>query len=92
VNKDSAWRFILLVPRGVVLFSLLAFPSKLAYQTTPTPCRSTLELERRFSTSIYSTSTCVKTNKCTNYSFSLLIMYGSSYVFRHHIAVFSERS
>jgi hypothetical protein len=26
------------------------------------------------------------TNKCNNYSFSLLIMYGSSYMFRHYIA------
>jgi hypothetical protein len=30
---------------------------------------------------------CVKTNKCNNYSFSLLIMYGSSYMFRHYIAI-----
>jgi hypothetical protein len=29
----------------------------------------------------------VKTNKCTNYSFELLIMYGSSYTFRHYIAI-----
>jgi hypothetical protein len=35
---------------------------------------------------------CVKTNKYTNYSFSLLIMYGSSYMFRHYIAIFRERS
>jgi hypothetical protein len=28
-----------------------------------------------------------KTNKYTNYSFSLLIMYGSSYMFRHYIAM-----
>jgi hypothetical protein len=34
----------------------------------------------------------LKTNKCNNYSFSLLIMYGSSYMFRHYIAVFRERS
>jgi hypothetical protein len=27
----------------------------------------------------------LKTNKFTNYSFSLLIMYGSSYMFRHYI-------
>src|SRR5215510_12777384 len=33
-----------------------------------------------------------KANKYTNYSFSLLIMYGSSYMFRHYIAIFSERS
>jgi hypothetical protein len=33
-----------------------------------------------------------KTNKFNNYSFSLLIMYGSSYVFRHYIAIFKERS
>jgi hypothetical protein len=33
-----------------------------------------------------------KTNKYTNYSFSLLIMYGSSYMFRHYIAIFRERS
>jgi hypothetical protein len=26
-----------------------------------------------------------KTNKCNNYSFSFLIMYGSSYMFRHYI-------
>jgi hypothetical protein len=26
-----------------------------------------------------------KTNKCNNYSFSLLIMYGISYMFRHYI-------
>jgi hypothetical protein len=33
-----------------------------------------------------------KTNKYTNYSFSLLIMYGSSYMFRHYIAAIWERS
>jgi hypothetical protein len=33
-----------------------------------------------------------KTNKYTNYSFSLLIMYGSFYVFRHYIANFRELS
>src|SRR5215468_10160374 len=33
-----------------------------------------------------------KTNKYTNYSFSLLIMYGSSYMFRNYIAIFRERS
>jgi hypothetical protein len=32
------------------------------------------------------------TNKCTNYSFSILIMYGSSYMLRHYIAIFRERS
>jgi hypothetical protein len=35
---------------------------------------------------------CVKNNKCTNYSFSLLIMCGSSYMFRHYIAIIRERS
>jgi hypothetical protein len=34
----------------------------------------------------------LKTNKYTNYSFSLLIMYGNSYMFRHYIAVLRERS
>jgi hypothetical protein len=33
-----------------------------------------------------------KTNKYTNYSLSLLIMYGRSYMFRHYIAIFRERS
>jgi hypothetical protein len=33
----------------------------------------------------------VKTNKYTNYSFNLLIMYGSSYMFRHYIAILRER-
>jgi hypothetical protein len=28
-----------------------------------------------------------KTNKYTNYSFSLLITYGSSYMFRNYIAI-----
>jgi hypothetical protein len=32
-----------------------------------------------------------KTNKYTNFSFSLLIMYVSSYMFRHYIAIFWER-
>jgi TRAP-type C4-dicarboxylate transport system permease small subunit len=31
-------------------------------------------------------------NEYTNYSFSLLIMYGSSYMFRHYIAILRERS
>jgi hypothetical protein len=35
---------------------------------------------------------CVKTNKYTNYLFGLLIMYGSSYMFRHYIAILRERS
>jgi hypothetical protein len=34
---------------------------------------------------------CVKTNKCTDYSFNLLIMCGSSYTFRHYIAILRER-
>jgi hypothetical protein len=33
-----------------------------------------------------------KTNKYTTYSFSLSIMYGSSYMFRHYIAIIRERS
>jgi hypothetical protein len=33
-----------------------------------------------------------KTNKYNNYSFSLLIMYGSSYMFRRYIAIFRKRS
>jgi hypothetical protein len=33
-----------------------------------------------------------KTNKYTNYSFSLLIMYGSFYMFRHYFANRRERS
>jgi hypothetical protein len=31
-------------------------------------------------------------NKYTNYSFSLLIMYSSSYMLRHYIAILTERS
>jgi hypothetical protein len=34
----------------------------------------------------------LKTTKYTNYPFSLLIMYGSSYMFRHYIAIFRERT
>jgi hypothetical protein len=33
-----------------------------------------------------------KTNKYTYDSFSLLIIYGSSYIFRHYIAILRERS
>jgi hypothetical protein len=33
-----------------------------------------------------------KTNKFNDYSFSLLIMYGSSYMFRHYINLLRERS
>src|SRR5215468_8653285 len=33
-----------------------------------------------------------KVNKYNSYSFSLLIMYGSSYMFRHYISIFGERS
>jgi hypothetical protein len=32
-----------------------------------------------------------KQKKCINYSFSLVIMYGSSYMFRHYIVIFRER-
>jgi hypothetical protein len=32
-----------------------------------------------------------KTNKYTNYSFILLIMCGSLYMFRHYIAIIRER-
>jgi hypothetical protein len=35
---------------------------------------------------------CVKTNKCTNCSFNLLIILGSSYMFRHYIAILRELS
>jgi hypothetical protein len=34
----------------------------------------------------------VKNNKCNNYSFSLLIMYGSTYMIRHYFAILRERS
>jgi hypothetical protein len=34
---------------------------------------------------------CVKTKKYTNYSLSLLIIYGSSYMFRHYVAITRER-
>jgi hypothetical protein len=33
-----------------------------------------------------------KTTKYTTYSFSLLIMHGSFYMFRHYIAILRERS
>jgi hypothetical protein len=33
-----------------------------------------------------------KANKYTNYSFSLLIMYGSSFMFRDYTAILRERS
>jgi hypothetical protein len=33
-----------------------------------------------------------KTNKYTKYLFSLLIMYGGSYMFRHYFAILRERS
>jgi hypothetical protein len=33
-----------------------------------------------------------KPNKYTNYSFGLLIVYGSSYMFRHYIAILTKRS
>jgi hypothetical protein len=33
-----------------------------------------------------------KTKKYTHYSLSLLIIYGSFYMFRHYIAIFRERS
>jgi hypothetical protein len=33
-----------------------------------------------------------KNNKHTNYSFSLLIMYDSSYMFRQHNAIFRDQS
>src|SRR5215510_15870735 len=33
-----------------------------------------------------------KATNTTNYSSSLLIMYGNSYMFRHYIAIFRERS
>jgi hypothetical protein len=33
-----------------------------------------------------------KNNKCNNYSFSLSFMYGISYMFRHYISIFRERS
>jgi hypothetical protein len=35
---------------------------------------------------------CVKKKKYTNYSFNVLIMYGSSYMFRYYIAILRERS
>jgi hypothetical protein len=34
----------------------------------------------------------LKTNKCNNYSLSLLTMCGRSYMFRHYIAILRERS
>jgi hypothetical protein len=34
----------------------------------------------------------MKNQKYTNYLFSLLIIYGSSYMFWHYIAILKERS
>jgi hypothetical protein len=54
------------------------------------------DLQRRRAASPLKIKTAVKyarkTNKYTNYSFSLLIIYGISYMFRHYIAIFRERS
>jgi hypothetical protein len=44
------------------------------------------------SLTVHFVNICVKNNKYTNYLFSLLIMYGSSYMFRHYIAILKERS
>jgi hypothetical protein len=41
---------------------------------------------------VHFVNTCVNTNKYTNYSFSLLITYGSFYKFRHYNAILSGRS
>jgi hypothetical protein len=38
---------------------------------------------------VHFVSICVKNKKRNNYSFSLLIIYGSSYMFRHYIARFT---
>jgi hypothetical protein len=52
----------------------------------------------RFLLGIFLLETCIsliyawKPNKYTNYSFSLLIMYGSSYMFRYYIAILRESS
>jgi hypothetical protein len=52
----------------------------------------------RFFTGDFASWSCIslmyawKTNKYTNYSFSLLIMYVSSYMIRHYITIFRERS
>jgi hypothetical protein len=52
---------------------------------------------KRFLLEILLLETCIsliyawKPNKCTKYSFSLLIMYGSSNMFRHYIVILRER-
>jgi hypothetical protein len=43
------------------------------------------------SSTVHFVNKCVKNNKYTNYTFSLLIMYGIFYMFWHNIAIFRER-
>jgi hypothetical protein len=68
------------------------------YPLTPELNPSAQRCLTRFFTGILLLEPCIsliyawKTNKHTNYSFSLLIMYGSSYMFRHYIAILRERS
>jgi hypothetical protein len=65
---------------------------------TPELNPSTQRCLTRLVTGDFATLICIslihawKTNKCNNYLFSLLIMYGSSYMFQHYIAIFKERS
>jgi hypothetical protein len=82
------------VRRGKSRKKLLNYLNPLTPELNPSAQRCL----RRFLLGILLLEPCIlliyawKTNKCKNYSFSLLIMYGISYMFRHYIAILWERS
>jgi hypothetical protein len=80
--------------------SSLASPSHASYFNPLTPelnpstqrCLTTFLLGILLLEPCISLTYALKTNKCANYTFSLLIMYGSSCTFRHYVAILRERS
>jgi hypothetical protein len=87
--------FSCLLAPGLTLSLLMSYihgaPSKARYLTS-------YKYGRDFLLGILLLEPCIslihewKTNKYTNYSFRLLIMYGSSYMFRHYIVIIRDRS
>jgi hypothetical protein len=103
-SRPADWLFSLLIVFLLVLVEILAFDSKLNSHLPATNPLSRNQIPphnaawRDFLLGILLLEPFIslihawKTKKCNNYSFSLSIMYGSSYMFRHYVAILSQRS
>jgi hypothetical protein len=93
MNKQTL-DFYLCVKHSCCVVFINTYINSLTPELNPSAqrCLTRIFTEDFPSRTMHFVNICVKTNKYTNYLFSLLIIYGSSYMFRHYIAIFRERS